>query len=245
MAERRLVVNADDFGRSLGINRGIIEAHERGIVSSASLMVRWPAAVEAAANARRRPALSVGLHVDLGEWTWRDGFVRLVYSVAPLHDQAAVEDEVARQLARFQDVMGRDPTHLDSHRHVHAREPVRSVLAAVAEKLGVPLRGANGHIHHSDAFYGRTANETPVPEAITVTTLLRLLSELPAGVTELGCHPGYAADVDVAYREERAREVAALCDPAVRLALARLGIELTTFARVSATLGSNGRQRIA
>jgi predicted glycoside hydrolase/deacetylase ChbG (UPF0249 family) len=141
--------------------------------------------------------------------------------------------------------MGHDPTHLDSHRHVHAREPVRTVLAAVAERLGVPLRGANGHIRHSGAFYGRTDTETPVPEAITATTLLRILSELPPGVTELGCHPGYADDVDVAYREERAREVAALCDPTARLVLTRLGIELTTFARVSALLGTNGRHRVA
>jgi len=55
MDERRLIVNADDFGQSPGINRGIMEAHERGIVTSVSLMVRWPAAVEAAAYARRLP----------------------------------------------------------------------------------------------------------------------------------------------------------------------------------------------
>ena len=49
MSERILVVNADDFGQSEGVNRGIIEAHTNGIVTSASLMVRWPAAREASA----------------------------------------------------------------------------------------------------------------------------------------------------------------------------------------------------
>ena len=48
LAERRLIMNADDFGISPGVNAGIIEAHERGIVTSASLMVRWPDAVAAA-----------------------------------------------------------------------------------------------------------------------------------------------------------------------------------------------------
>ena len=62
---RYLIVNADDFGQSTGINKGVIQAHEEGIVTSASLMVRWPAAPEAAAYARNRPGLSVGLHVDL------------------------------------------------------------------------------------------------------------------------------------------------------------------------------------
>ena len=54
---RLLIVNADDFGQTAGVNRGVIEAHDRGIVTSASLMVRWPAAAEAASFARARPAL--------------------------------------------------------------------------------------------------------------------------------------------------------------------------------------------
>ncbi len=49
-AKRALIVNADDFGQSFGVNRGIMEAHQRGIVISASPMVRWPAAREAAAR---------------------------------------------------------------------------------------------------------------------------------------------------------------------------------------------------
>ena len=69
--KRFLIVNADDFGLSAGVNQGIIEAHERGVVTSASLMVRWPAAVAAAAYARSHPQLAVGLHVDLGEWAYR------------------------------------------------------------------------------------------------------------------------------------------------------------------------------
>ena len=72
-AKRYLIVNADDFGLSAGVNRGVIEAHERGIVTSASLMVRPPAAAEAAADARAYPELSLGLHVDLGEWSYREG----------------------------------------------------------------------------------------------------------------------------------------------------------------------------
>jgi predicted glycoside hydrolase/deacetylase ChbG (UPF0249 family) len=57
---RAAIVNADDFGQSAGINRGIVEAHQRGIVTSASLMVRWHAASEAAAAyARAHPRLSV------------------------------------------------------------------------------------------------------------------------------------------------------------------------------------------
>jgi predicted glycoside hydrolase/deacetylase ChbG (UPF0249 family) len=64
--KRCLIITADDFGRSPGVNRGIIAASEGGIVTSASLMVRWPAAA-GAAYARERPDLALGLHFDLGE----------------------------------------------------------------------------------------------------------------------------------------------------------------------------------
>ena len=59
--------------------------------------------------------------------------------------------------------------------------------------------------------------------------MLRILSELPPGVTELGCHPGEGGDLDSAYRDERAREVATLCDPGVRAAADALGVELKSF----------------
>ena len=68
--ERYLIVNADDFGSRVGVNRAIARAHDTGIVTSASLLVRRPLAKEAAALTRSRPKLSVGLHVDLGEWAY-------------------------------------------------------------------------------------------------------------------------------------------------------------------------------
>jgi predicted glycoside hydrolase/deacetylase ChbG (UPF0249 family) len=231
MAERLLIVNADDFGQSPGVNRGVVEAHERGIVTSASLMVRWPAAAEAAAYARGRPELSVGLHVDLGEWVCEGGAWRPLYAV-PLDDAGSATDEVARQLLRFRELTGQPPTHLDSHQHVHRRDPVRSALAALARDLGIPLREGDPHIRYSGAFYGQTADGEPRPDAITVAGLIRILETLPPGLTELGCHPGYADDVHTMYRHERAREIAVLCDPRVRGALARLRIQLTSFASV-------------
>src|SRR5437764_15380237 len=78
---RSLIVNADDFGLSEGVNRGILRAFDDGIVTSASLMVRQPAAASAAGEAALRPELSVGLHLDLGEWVFRNGSWETVYEV--------------------------------------------------------------------------------------------------------------------------------------------------------------------
>src|SRR5260221_8043673 len=68
-----LIVNADDFGLSAGVNAGIAETHRRGIVTSASLMVRPRAAGAAVELSRGLPGFSVGLHFDLGEWGYRNG----------------------------------------------------------------------------------------------------------------------------------------------------------------------------
>jgi predicted glycoside hydrolase/deacetylase ChbG (UPF0249 family) len=229
-AGRSLVVNADDFGQSRGVNRGIVEAHERGIVTSASLMVRWPAAGEAADYARGHPALGVGLHIDLGEWACRGNEWAPVYEVVPAGDQAAVAREVARQLEAFHDLVGRPPTHLDSHQHVHGDEPARSVVAAAARRLGVPLRHFAPGVRYCGDFYGQSAKGEPCPESITAAALVNLINALQPGVTELACHPGYADDLDSMYGPERAREVAALCDTAVKAAVAATGVRLCSFA---------------
>jgi chitin disaccharide deacetylase len=225
--DRALIVNGDDFGRTPGINRGVIRAHEQGILTSASLMVRWPAATEAAAYCRDRPSLSVGLHLDLGEWRYRGGRWQTLYQVVSSDDGEAVAGEVARQLATFRRLVGRQPTHVDSHQHIHLGEPVRSVLIDAARPLSIPTRACSPQPHYCGDFYGQTGTGEPWPEGITVDTLLRILAALPpTGVTELSCHPGLGNDFDSVYRSERAEEVRVLCDPRVRAAIAEHHIHL-------------------
>jgi predicted glycoside hydrolase/deacetylase ChbG (UPF0249 family) len=221
--ERVLIVNADDFGRSPSINQGVIETHERGIVTSASLMVGWPASEEAAAYARANTGLSVGLHLDIGEWEYgEEGWVQL-YGVEG--DPVA---EPARQLTRFRELVGRDPTHLDSHQHVHREEPLRSSMLGLAQELGIPLREFSDRVRYCGDFYGQ-ADGRPYPAGISVDRLLRILGSLPPGVTELGCHPGLDGHLESSYREERPREVEALCDPRVPLTLTSEQIALSSF----------------
>jgi chitin disaccharide deacetylase len=224
---RYLIVNADDFGQTAGINRGIVEAHERGVVTSASLLVLHPAAAEAAELARRHPALSVGLHLDYGEWgrvrdTWYP-----IYEVDARSPRAALR-AARRQLERFRELMGRDPTHLDSHQHAHRIEPVQAVALTLAAELGVPLRHFTDAVRYQGSFYGHVNGE-PRLEAITPEALAALIAELQPGVTEIGCHPGYPEGLYSSYCDERRTELATLCSPVVRSSLATYAIELVSF----------------
>jgi predicted glycoside hydrolase/deacetylase ChbG (UPF0249 family) len=227
--EKYLIVNADDFGQSPGINRGIIEAHEHGIVTAASLMTRWLAAGAAALYARTHPRLSVGIHLDLGEWVYRGGDWVPFYTVAPLDDNACVESEIVRQLEAFRYLMGRDPTHMNSHQHVHMREPVRTITLRLSEKLGIPLRNLCPDINYCLNFYGQTTEGLPFPSGIGGDRLVEMLSMLPDGLTVLVCHPGDATDLNTVYQRERLEELKVLCDPRVRAAINDFGVRLCSF----------------
>lgn len=233
--DRRLVVNADDFGLSPGVNSGILRAHAEGIVTTASLMVRAPAAEPAVAAATAHPRLALGLHLDLGEWVRREGGWAAVYEVVDTRDPAAVAAELERQLERFRSLTGGDPSHLDSHQHVHREEPVRSILGVRAKELRIPLRH-HGRVRYCGAFYGRDGDGAALPEAITPERLVRLVAELPAGATELCCHPATAAEPATGYGPERVRELESLCDERVRAAVVREDVRLCTFREALAPL---------
>src|ERR671930_1629409 len=106
---RYLIVNADDFGATRGINRGIIEAHLHGVVTSTSLMVTTPWCEDAVRLARTAPDLGVGLHVDLSGAVPADAHL----------DEQGCAAELQRQLLLFEAMTGRCPTHLDSHHNSH------------------------------------------------------------------------------------------------------------------------------
>lgn len=219
---RYLIVNADDFGQTAGINRGVAEAHARGVVTSASLMVDEPGAHEAAYLSGTLPELSVGLHVKITDEEARPSM--------DLRDRAAVTAELERQLERFRDLLGREPDHLDSHHNVHLQRDARSAFTAVADRHGLLLRGCSA-IRYFPSFYGQWDGETHL-EHIGVASLIGMLErELDDEFTELGCHPGYA-DLSLAstYAVERETELGTLCDPRVRTIMGELGIELTSSA---------------
>ena len=229
MGEKYLIVNADDFGQSPGVNRGIMQAHEHGIVTSASLMTRWLAAGEAALYAKEHTSLSVGLHLDLGEWVYRAESWVPLYTVVPLDDKPAVEREVYQQLDMFRHLTGTDPSHINSHQHIHMREPVRSIALQVCQSLGVPLRNLCPEVHYFAKFYGQTTEGLPLPTQISLERLIEDLSTLTDGLTVLICHPGDVDDLNTVYRKERAQELGVLCDPRLQDVIKALGIKLCSF----------------
>ena len=148
---RLLVINADDLGFAPGVNRGIVEAHDAGTLSSASLMVNTPAFPEAVALASTRPRLGVGLHLNLVSGRPLTDAVSLTnartgefHSLAELARRAFAGRVRAEDVRRECDAQlraltaaGVVPTHLDSHRHAHALPGVLPAVAASAYEAGL------------------------------------------------------------------------------------------------------------
>ena len=227
---RHVIVNADDFGLSPGVNSGIIDAFERGILTSTSLMVRQPAAEAAAEYARANPSLGVGLHVDLGEWVCVRGHWMVRYMVVPIDAKfPRFIDEIQRQLDRFRELVGREPSHIDSHQHFHRHEPVRSGLYRISASLGLPLREMTPAVGYCGQFYGQSGRGDAYPELLSPDSLSRILQSLPPGITELACHPATAVDFESSYARERLLEHASLCDPRVLKTVVAAGLKLISF----------------
>ena len=246
-----LIVNADDFGRSAGVNLGIVRAHREGIVTSTTLMTNAPGTAHAGMLAATTPRLAVGVHLVLTyakpllnpsrirSLVRDDGsFWRPSELLARPIDRREALMEYRAQFARARELIGREPTHIDTHHWVHDHPALSWAVCELALETGAAART---HTPEQRDEYRAKGVRTPDhftrefqhPGHIEVADLLALLSRLDEGVTELMCHPG-EPDPELiassAYARERPIELAALTDPRVRAALESQGITLTTFA---------------
>ena len=225
MNERCVIFNADDFGQTPGITRGIMECHRNGVVTSTSLMVTSAGVQEAVEASKANPRLAVGLHFDLFGEDERE---------FDTSDIVAVRDEFHRQLDRFLHLIGRKPTHVDSHRHVHREEHLFPHVLEWVRPLEVPLRG-DGHVRFMGGFYAQWEWKVVDLRYVSVPFLKKLLrEEAPPGVSEFSCHPGFVTPNYVGvYREEREEEIRTLTDPEIRRFIEEENIRLMSFEEVA------------
>jgi hopanoid biosynthesis associated protein HpnK len=172
---RRLIVNADDFGRSASINQAVVRAHREGILTTASLMVNEPACEAAVALARQNPNLGVGLHLTLlcghsalpaaqipdlvnarGEFTNNPALAGCRYFFQR-RLRAQLRQEIHAQFQKFR-ATGLVLDHVNGHLHLHLHPVVLALLLEDAARLGIKrmrltfdpfrlnLRLASGHL---------------------------------------------------------------------------------------------------
>jgi predicted glycoside hydrolase/deacetylase ChbG (UPF0249 family) len=243
-----LITNADDFGFTRDVNEGIVHAHRHGILTATTLMATGPAFEHAVELARDNPDLDVGAHLVLvGSNGFPPTVPRLMAAVA--QGRIQIYDELSRQVTRILDA-GIQPTHLDTHKHTHLLPPVLDAVARLAAELRipwvrkplhVPIPFVNPWLHRK--LTRRGARTTGYFAGFKMTGrfdaagLAALIRDLPEGVTEFMCHPGFCTPelqaANTRLKECRRRELDALTSPEARTAIQESQVTLARYRDLS------------
>ncbi|EPA1380423.1 chitin disaccharide deacetylase [Raoultella ornithinolytica] len=248
--ERVLIVNADDFGLSKGQNYGIIEACKNGLVTSTTALVNGAAISHAAQLSRCVPELGVGMHfvLTLGEplsampGLTREGRLgKWIWQMA--EEDSLPLDEIAHELEcqyrRFIALFGCEPTHIDSHHHVHMIARIYPIVAAFAREKGVALRIdrqvaerddlAQDAVRSSDGFTSEFYGEA-ISEALFLQTLDASIQRGESSL-EVMCHPAFVDNTIMgsAYCYPRLAELEVLTSASLKYAVAERGYRLGTY----------------
>ena len=247
----KLIVNADDFGLSPGVNYGIVDAFKLGIVRSTTMMVGMSGEAHAVELAKANPGLKVGVHLRLTAGTpVSTNLKTLTTSSGQFLDQSSyyasgalcpeeIEQEFRAQIEHFI-ALGLTPTHLDSHHHCYGHPKALPVVKRLSEEYGIPYRTVNAaeitetgtHTYRfTDRFYGDTS----------IQMLMDIVDEELAtrghrAILEVMCHPAYIDPELIqqsSYTQARVKEFEVLTSSELMSNLQDRGIELVDYETVS------------
>ena len=251
---KHLILNADDFGYSYGVNYGIIESHLRGVLTSTTLMAGMPGFDHAVSLAKAHPSLGVGVHLTLtcGRPVLTD-HKTLTEPNGDFHSQAYYhneeqpldKDEVYREWkAQIEKVLaaGIEPTHLDSHHHVHTFRGREDVFVRLAREYDLPVRNSrhdctDNHVQGVPCpnylvdfiegsgvhFHTPLTEYAPAIESNMHRILLKAFKTLDC--VEIMCHPAYldtAVMLHSSFNLHRMCEVDLLISPATKAFIEQL-----------------------
>jgi predicted glycoside hydrolase/deacetylase ChbG (UPF0249 family) len=216
-----LVVNADDFGFTRDVNRGIMQAHRDGILTATTLMADGPAFDDAVRLAKDNPALDIGVHLVLvGQTPYPKTVAQLTRAV--MLGKIRIYDELSAQVRKVLDA-GLRPSHLDTHKHTHLLPPVLEAVGRISAEFKIhwvrrpfdfPIdaRGISfgkravsrafgtvrGRFERVLASHGCRSTDHFAGFRITgkfdASDVAALIRALPEGSTEFMCHPGFCTE---------------------------------------------------
>ncbi len=252
---RQLIINADDFNLTPGVSRGILRAHDEGVVTSTTVLINLPLEGGTLREIKKRKKLGVGLHLNVtlgkplnppsqvptlvkeeGRFRRPEDYLKKMPSLKD------VLREYDAQIRLFKESFGRLPDHLDTHHHLHDHLVFWRALSSLARKYRFPLR--RSRIFQLGNFNGEL-------EGLKTTQYLfgnlearyiwerepfwGVIENLPEGTSEIACHPGFC-DQKLrqisSFREGREAELKLFSDRVLRQKVADIGVELIRFNQI-------------
>lgn len=258
-----LIPNADDFGYTRDVNEGIIHAHRQGILTATTLMATGAAFDHAVALAGENPGLDVGVHLVLvGGEGLPASVASLMAEIA--RSRFPIYDLLSAQVRKVLEA-GLRPSHLDTHKHTHLLPPVLDAVARIAAEFEIPwvrrpfdyplnvgsvpwrrqmvsrgLGFARARFHRVLTRHGCRTTDHFAGFQFTghygASELAGLIRELPEGVTEFMCHPGFCTAelraTGTRLTESRRRELDALTSAEVRAAIEESHVTLARYTEI-------------
>ncbi len=233
--ELRLIVNADDFGLSKGVNYGILECFRNGVLTSTTMMMNAPA-LDHAIELMKQYDLAVGIHLvasmfepltTVKSFTKEDGLFDKgkMFDDSQTIDEMELEKEWRAQIDLFVEKTGKKPTHIDSHHHVHKLAKTKKVIMALANEYGLQIRGIDTPfgepIQFISDFYGENIGVKDFKEIVK-----------GEGTLELMCHPAFIDNGllnATSYNSKRKDELDTLTSKEIRSWVENQSIELISY----------------
>ncbi len=239
----KLIINADDFGLSRGVNYGIVDAHILGVLTSTTLMITMPAVDHAIHLAKEVPNLGIGLHLNMTLGKPLTSCRTLIKSNGEFYkpnekpDESIFhEDEIYQefkaQYQLFLTKVGRKPTHLDSHLYAHQRyEKAKHAVLKLAEEMAIPVRDLDTtypKVKFLDWFKAKNGFDTDLEKELP-KRFLEMKGEV---VCELMVHPAYVdhfITTQSSYNESRNKELQVLISQEMKDLIKSHHIDLIHF----------------
>jgi len=243
--DRRVIINADDFGLCDGVNKAVAQAHTDGVLTSATIMANMPAADEAVKIAKKLPNLGIGVHLNLTEGRPlskdtcidrlldTDGqfasslFKLSLFSLAGHKIREAIRAELAAQIQWVID-NGLKPTHLDSHKHIHTFPQLFSIVCQLAGRFQIPaIRWP---------FEPKELSRIPWPltgaDGRKRAQKIRIMARINR---EVMTHPGFIDGLDpgkTRLLHQRKVELEALCSRKTKRYFEEAGVKLVHYGKL-------------
>lgn len=249
MQLKKMIVNADDFGMTEANTIATILAHTDGILSSTTLMVNMPYADLASRLAKKHPDLGVGIHLVLTvgrplvegakSFTDENGNFRRPNSYEDHHPHADLDElytEWKAQIEKFIEIMGRKPTHIDSHHHVHSQPWHMEVTMRLSKEYDLPVRLCPEQYPEDYPYQKAPMIRGFYEDQATLDYFMTNQYGLwDHPVVEVMCHPSFVDErlyTMSSYAIPRIKELAVLRSPELKQWVKDNGIELISFKNI-------------
>jgi predicted glycoside hydrolase/deacetylase ChbG (UPF0249 family) len=245
----KAIINADDFGYSRGVNLGIIDAYNLGVVRSTTLMANMPGCEDAIMLAKENPGLGVGIHLTLTAGKTVGGVYKTIsdkngnfLNLTELEkrakngelDMREVENEYEAQINKAKD-LGLMFDHFDSHHHTHNLPNIVNIFLKLAKKYNVAVRIYDKSLLSGEYSSIKTTSEFSedfYADGVSIDNIQKILSVKDVDSIEIMAHPAYVDSILYAgssYNIGRTKELDVLTSSSLLDFLEKENISLANF----------------